>query len=133
MTRTQKKVDIRFAPDNNGRWFVEVIDEPRVHSHGQTLERAEANIREALALWYGGKEEDFVVVPEYDLPKQLASLVAEALELRHASLELERSLRLKARRAARQLTDRGVSRRDAARLLGISHQRVQQLLDQQAS
>jgi transposase-like protein len=30
--------------------------------------------------------------------------------------------------AVRQLTDMGLSRRDAADLLGISHQRVQQLL-----
>jgi predicted transcriptional regulator len=31
--------------------------------------------------------------------------------------------------AARELTAAGYSRRDAATLLGISHQRVQQLLD----
>ena len=32
------------------------------------------------------------------------------------------------RAAALRLTEAGVSRRDAARLLGVSHQRVQQLV-----
>ena len=133
MTRTKKRVEVRFSPDDNGMWLVEVIDEPRIHSHGRTIERADFNIREALALWHGETEDDFTVVPRYDLPKRLLQLVEQASELRQAARDLEEDLQRKTERAAKELSARGVSRRDAATLLGLSHQRVQQLIERRVS
>lgn len=133
MTRTRKSIEVRFTPDSNGMWLVEVIDEPRIHSHGRTIERADFNIREALALWYERDEDDFTVVPRYDLPKRLLQLVERASELREAARELQEDLQQKTERAAKELSARGVSRRDAATLLGLSHQRVQQLIARRVS
>lgn len=131
--RSAKKVEVRFEPDDNGMWFVEVVAEPRIHSQGKTIESAERNIREALALWHGGDDDDFDIVPTYALPKRLVSLVELARDLRASAQEIEEELTQKTAQAVEQLSDRGISRRDASTLLGISHQRVQQILNQRAS
>lgn len=127
--RRATAADVRFVPDDNGTWYVEVVGEPRIHSHGRTIEAAEENIKEALALWYERPEGDFEIIPLFDFPKRLRLLVERTRELRLSASRIEKELAEKSERAVDELSARGISRRDASRLLGISHQRVQQLLD----
>ncbi|WP_419837724.1 hypothetical protein [Candidatus Poriferisodalis sp.] len=54
--------------------------------------------------------------------------VDELARLRDQALEAHEIYLARQRAAALRLTEAGVSRRDAARLLGESHQRVQQLV-----
>lgn len=131
--RKTKTVEVRFTPDDNGTWLVESIDEPRVHSYGRTIESAKANMADALALWYETAADDFEIVPRFGFPKRLLALVETTRRMRDEARAIEDQLNEKTALAVEQLTARGVSRRDAATLLGISHQRVQQILDRAAS
>ena len=124
---------VRYQPSDDGTWLVDVVDEPRIHSHGRTLARAEANIREAIALWLS--VEDGVDVDERELSILPKFVLPEIAEVSRANQKREEAQRLEAEAqdltadVARSLVvGRKLSLRDAGYLLGLSHQRVQQLL-----
>lgn len=112
-------------------WLVELKEEPRVHSFGRTLEAAEKNIRDAARLWYGA---------DVNLKHEYHGLADETLRLRDLAVDLgNRAAELQAdamsakRFVATLMATEGVSRRDAARLLSLSHQRLQQLIEEAQS
>ena len=106
-------------------WLVEVAGMPDVHTFGRTLEEAAVNAREAIAVTVDIVEselelEEHFAVADVDV-EELASLRDRAQELHEIYLSRQRA-------AALRLAEAGVSRRDSARMLGVSHQRVQQLV-----
>lgn len=117
-------VTYRRDPDDDA-WLVEIDGLDDVHTFGRTLEEAAVNAREAIAVTVDCDPADVelnehVAVPGVDV-EELARLREQADQLHDAYLRSQRE-------AAHRLADAGVSRRDSARLLGVSHQRVQQLL-----
>lgn len=116
----------RYERDADGNWLAELAEEPRIHTWGRSLATTRTNIREAAELWFD--IEELAVVDEF--PTWLRSPLDRALPARE---EAERVLEAAAAAtldAVRELTDNGLSRRDVADLLGISFQRVQQLVEQ---
>ena len=114
--------------DETGAWIARVPDVPGCHTYGRTLEQARRRIREALALWV-----DDAATAELDEQIHLPRRARQALQ-RSATLR-ERARRDRAEAhaatadAASVLVDElDLGMRDAAELLGVSHQRVQQLL-----
>jgi predicted RNase H-like HicB family nuclease len=114
--------------DETGAWLARVPSVPGCHTYGRTLEQARRRIREALELWVGD-------VPSSELRFDIRLPAGIRQELRGVRAARERSALAQREasdavsRAARDLTGRlGLSLRDAAELLGISHQRVQQLV-----
>ena len=117
-----------FEPDAGGRWLAHVAEVSACHTHGRTLDEARRRLREALSLWVddAGEAE---LVEDIRLPTRA-----------HESLQRSRAARLRAeqerttaanavREAARTLVDElHLGLRDAGELLGLSHQRVQQLV-----
>ncbi len=106
-------------------WLVEVDGMPDVYTFGRTLEEAAVNAREAIAVTADIKESDVELdehfaVADVDV-NELSSLRDRAQELHEIYLSRQRA-------AALRLAEAGVSRRDSARMLGVSHQRVQQLV-----
>jgi len=97
------------------------------HTYGRSLRQAQSRIREALALWLDREPEGLPVRDR--LPKDLEELARRAQQARADAERAGAKAQEQAARAAKALTERGLSRRDAAELLGISHQRVQQLLE----
>lgn len=108
-------------------WNVRIEGIQGCQTHGRSLRQAQARIREALALWLDQEPEELAIRDR--LPKELVELARRAQQARADAERAGSKAQEQAARAAKALTERGLSRRDAAELLGISHQRVQQLLE----
>jgi len=59
----------RLEREKDGRWSVELEEEPRVHTWGKTVDQALARMREAAALWFQIGEDQIELVPKPLLPK----------------------------------------------------------------
>ena len=118
-----------FERDEEGFWLVELIDEPRVHTCGRTLAKARDHIRDATALWFEVSPDAFILVEDIRLPKPVKATVDRARTQRAKAQAVQEAAADATRKAARALVEEGqLSVRDAADVLGLSHQRVQQLL-----
>lgn len=122
----------RLEREADGRWTVELAEEPRVHTWGKTIEQALARMREAAAMWFEIDEASIDLVPAPALPKQTLRAIEQAGRARQQARAADRLAVEKTRKAAAELARRGISMRDAAAILGISHQRVHQLLAEDA-
>ncbi|HVE45416.1 MAG TPA: type II toxin-antitoxin system HicB family antitoxin [Acidimicrobiales bacterium] len=130
MTRKPYTAHYRFE---DGDWIVEVDEIPQVHTFATSLAKAQAHIREALALWLQVEDTTSLSLDErYEgLPENLLDVVAQANAARAQASELsDRAQQLTASPARSLIVDLGMSGRGAARLLGVSHQRVHQLVHQ---
>lgn len=129
---TKKRYTARYRFDD-GDWIVEVDEIPQVHTFAKTLAKAQAHIRDALALWLQVEDATTLNIAErYEgLPNSLMDDVARASATRAQASELsDRAQHLTASAARTLIVDLGMSGRDAAQLLGVSHQRVHQLVHQ---
>jgi predicted RNase H-like HicB family nuclease len=115
-------------------WLATVPDLPGAHTDARSLRTLDGYIREVIALVEDlpdGAESQLALDYEFHTGDETTdALIAEARHARHqAEVEQRRASELTTR-ALTQLTQRnpGLSRRDTAALLDISHQRVQQLI-----
>lgn len=108
-------------------WNVRIEGLEGCHTYGRSLHQAQTRIREALALWLDRDPSDLVIRDQ--LPKKLEAVADRVARARREAETAGQNAHRQTVRAAKALTDLGLSRRDAAELLGLSHQRVQQLLD----
>ena len=114
--------------DESGAWIARVPRVPGCHTYGRTLDQARRRIREALSLWV----EDAACVKfevEVRLPREIRRELQKSSSARRRA-ERERAEAAAATKSAANALVRElrVGMRDAAELLGISHQRVQQLV-----
>jgi predicted RNase H-like HicB family nuclease len=118
----------RLEREKDGRWTVELVEEPRVHTWGKTVDQALSRVREAAALWFQIDEDAIELVPRPVLPKATGKTIEQARQAREQARLADRAAVEQTRKAAAVLADRGWSMRDIAAVLGVSHQRVHQLL-----
>lgn len=119
---------VRYEKDETGWWVATVKQVRGCHTQGRTIDQARRRIREALGLFVDHADEA-VLIDEVVLQPNARTLLKRVQSTRKRAEEEAIKLQDSTAEAAKVLTkDVGVSVRDAGELLGLSHQRVHQLL-----
>lgn len=117
------------------QWMADIEGLP-VHTWGRTLGRVKEYAHEALALHLDvdvAEVQGCIMFRTPQLPAPVMDAVGNAERARaEADLSAARAAETKAAAAGALVRDAHLSMRDAAEILGISHQRVQQLLSPSA-
>ena len=123
-----KTYRVAYERDESGWWVASVRGVRGCHTQGRTVGEARRRIVEALGLFVGNAH-NATIVDDVKLPKSAARAVRAYATLRKKAEEQDRRAALAARRAVRVLRAGRLkmSARDAACLLGLSHQRIHQL------
>lgn len=115
--------------DESGSWIARIPSVPGCHSHGRSLVEARRRVREALSLWI----EDFdstELVDDVRLPRDALAAVRRSSRSRVRLAEARSDATTAAADAVTRLVgELGLGVRDAAYLLGVSFQRVQQVAE----
>ncbi len=133
-TKKRRNFTVVYEPDEGG-WHAEIHEVPGCHTWGRSLGAARPYIREALATCvdqFGDDVDrvarDAVLEDDIRLPKAAAGVVKAALKARQHLEAEEAKVGEITRKAVRALVEEaGLSTRDASEVLGLSHQRIQQL------
>ena len=126
-----KSYRVAYERDESGWWVATVRGVRGCHTQGRTVDEARRRIREALELFVDDARKA-PIVDDVKLPSAATRAIRTYAILRKkADVEHRRA----ARRAVRVLRTGKLkmSARDAARLLGLSHQRVHQLTQQEGN
>lgn len=131
-TRAEGTVRVAHYSYDGHSWVVQ-FDDPDVSTYGRTLEKAMTAAREALAvtLGYPSVNELLAQVEIEDRVHTGTVDDGELLDLRRDRDLIEKQLDAVASRTARlakRLVKAGLSYRDAATAVGLSHQRISQLV-----
>jgi len=115
-----------YERDESGAWLARVPEVPGCHTYGRSIRQASTRIREALGLWVDDAERA-ELVPDIRLPRQARTAVSRAKAAKARALRDQQEAAKAAREATQCLATLGLSARDTSEVLGISHQRAQQL------
>jgi hypothetical protein len=113
-----------------GRWWMVAVPQIDALTQARRLGEAGTMARELIALVLEVEPDSFDVTVEIvsvagvDVGDRLAEIERERTE----AADLERRLAQHTRSLARDLAERDVPQRDIGAILGVSHQRAQQLL-----
>ncbi len=121
-----------FERDESGAWIAWVPSVQGCHTQGRSLNQARSRIREALSLfvsdaWTADLSE------RIKLPAAIRNAVRRGTVARDRAERAARDAQQVVTLTAQELVGAGYSLRDAATLLGLSHQRVAQLIETQST
>jgi predicted RNase H-like HicB family nuclease len=109
-------------------WAIDVPELPGVYSQARRLDRVESMARDAIALFLDVDPATLEIRVETILPSEIRRDVDAVGRLRAEADRLQAESSGAMRHLTHELLGRGLSVRDAAAILGISHQRVSQLV-----
>jgi predicted RNase H-like HicB family nuclease len=127
-----------YSPEGTN-WKASVPSVPGCHGSGRSLSEVRRRIRDALASCLDGLSEQEAarvareadLVEEIKLPARTRRSLAACRQKRDRLAKALAEVQTETRRVALELTrEIGISLRDAGELLGLSQERVRQLLDQ---
>lgn len=113
--------------DKDGYWFVDFPEIAGCHTQARTLGKARERMREALSL-YVADADTVEIVEEVRLPGRASELLEASRTLRAKAADTQQEAQSVTTEAARELRAAGLTMRDAGELLGLSLQRVHQLV-----
>lgn len=119
---------VAYERDRTGWWVASVREVRGCHTQGRTVDEARRRIQEALGLFIDNADEADLI-DSVKLPASAAKAIRTYTTLRKKADQQDKRAAAAARKAVRVLRTGHLkmSARDAARLLGLSHQRVHQL------
>jgi predicted RNase H-like HicB family nuclease len=123
-----ERYNVTVERDEAGAWIARVPEVQGCHTYGRTLDQVRRRIREALSLWVDDADRA-ELVEQIRLPGDARHAIRRSASAR-ARAERDRQEAQRATSDAAELLVRrlGLGVRDAGELLGISYQRVQQLV-----
>lgn len=127
-----KKYTVRMeynAPTK--QWTGELVEIPQVHTYGKSVRQVQGRIREALSVWLDddAAAEKAEFVADLRIPKAAQAQAEKARALREAAREADAKASKELAKAIAALQGLGLSLRDTAEMLGVSHQRIAQLAE----
>jgi predicted RNase H-like HicB family nuclease len=128
-----KRYTVRYELDESGTWVATLPKLPGCVTQGRSIAQARTRIRQALAAYTGDVRmaRAAELVDDIDvraLGAQSTEIVSK-VQRERAELEARKvAVAPSTAQAARKLVKAGLSVRDVGALLGLSHQRVQQLI-----
>ncbi|HLZ21151.1 MAG TPA: type II toxin-antitoxin system HicB family antitoxin [Ktedonobacterales bacterium] len=116
--------------ERTGDWWAINVPELRgVHTQARRLEKAESMVRDAIALFLDVPADSFDVRIEPRLPRDLEKRVGRVRKVREQADALQREAAAASAEVAGDLVTKAhMTVRDAGRVLGLSHQRIAQLI-----
>ena len=116
------------AERSGGWWAVEVPEVPGLYTQAKRLDQVEGMVRDAAALLTGRPEDSFEITIEPQVPEVVAVTLEHSHQLTDEAARLQREAAEEARRAARLMQAEGMTVRDIGQVMGVSFQRVSQIL-----
>ena len=116
------------AERSGGWWAVEVPEVPGLFTQAKRLDQIDGMVRDAAALLTGEPEESFDVTVEPVVPAPVANSLDRSHHLTEEAAKLQRDAAEEARKAAQLMQAEGMTVRDIGRVMGVSFQRVSQIL-----
>src|SRR5258707_6553445 len=129
-----RRVYIARCVRSGSWWGVDIADAEGVHVKGgytqaRRLDQVEGMVREVISLLHDVPEDSFDVQLEPELPADVRQVAEEARALRQQAEKAQREALRAASKTSADLVEREhFTIRDAGLILGLSHQRVAQLL-----
>lgn len=123
--RAVERLTARYERQEDLIWRAFVEESPEIHAAGRSLSAVQDQIRAAI-LEHGHRDPEIVDLVEMSEPSRRAT--TEATRARADAAELTKRSTELTRLAVQELVKDGLSFRDVATVLGLSHTRVQQLL-----
>ena len=112
-------------------WAVEVPEVPGARTQSRTAAGVAAMAQEVVALLLDVDQSTVEIDVEFTLPDDLGSQIAQAHVLQEEAARLRDAAAAASRTTARALVAAGLSQKDAAEVLGVSFQRVHQLVSEE--
>ena len=114
---------------SQGWWAIRVLEVPGAFSQARRLGQVERMVRDVVALALEVAPDSFDIYVVVVLPEPSQHALDRAIELRHEAQHAAASAARATVEAIRTMVDRdGLTIREAGQLLGVSHQRVAQLM-----
>lgn len=117
-----------IASREDGWWIVRIPALDRI-TQSRRLDGVEATARDLIALWLDVPADSFDVEVEVELGSELGARVERVKSLKAEADRVQAEASESARALARSLAEHGWSVRDVGRVLGVSFQRVHQLIE----
>lgn len=111
-----------------GWWALDVDGVPGAHTQVRRIDQADAMARDAIAGILGVAEDSFEVVVSPVVPEAIRAMLDEATHARSQASRAQDAAARLTLEAAQRLVAEGLTVRDAGVLLGVSHQRIAQLV-----
>jgi predicted RNase H-like HicB family nuclease len=115
--------------DTTGWWAVTVPEVPGALTQSRRLDQVPVDAAEAIELMTGETPDDYRLEIDWSVPGDAGKAAGDAHRLRREADDLAQRAGTATGEAVRALRDAGFSYRDIGRMVGVSYQRVAQLVN----